>query len=85
MKKLFENEKQLLMTENILDAIKYFGFDKDPNLWNDNVDFYLRNKSKPEFYTDSVVKYGYCRGEEPYNFVYDILERYQHYKNVIEN
>jgi len=60
-------------------------FDKNPNLWNDNVDFYLRNKSKPEFYTDSVVKYGYCRGEEPYNFVYDILERYQHYKNVIEN
>ncbi len=29
---MFENEKQLVMTENILDAIKYFGFDKDPNL-----------------------------------------------------
>ncbi|MCD4790858.1 MAG: transporter substrate-binding domain-containing protein [Bacteroidales bacterium] len=60
-------------------------YDKNPNLWNDNVDYFLRNKSKPEFYSDSVVKYGYCRGEEPYNFVYDILERYQHYKNVIVN
>ena len=60
-------------------------YDKDPNLWNDNVDYYLRNKSKPEYYQDSVVKYGYCRGEEPYNFVYDILERFHHYKNVIEN
>ena len=60
-------------------------YNKNPNLWNDNVDYFLRNKSKPEFYSDSVVKYGYCRGEEPYNFVYDILERYQHYKNVIVN
>ena len=60
-------------------------YDKDPNLWNDNVDYYLRNKSKPEYYQDSVVKYGYCRGEEPYNFVYDILERFHHYQNVIED
>lgn len=58
-------------------------YEKDPNIWADNVDYYLRNKSKPEYYMDSVVKYGYCRGEEPYNFVYDILERYQHYKNVM--
>lgn len=60
-------------------------YDKDPNLWDENVDFYLLNKSKPEFYNDSVVKYGYCRGTEPYNFVYDILDRYNHYKNVIED
>lgn len=58
-------------------------YDKDPNLWNENVDFYLLNKSKPEFYQDSVVKYGYCRGSEPYNFVYDILERFHHYQNTI--
>ena len=60
-------------------------YHKDPNLWDENVDFYLLNKSKPEYYNDSVVKYGYCRGTEPYNFVYDILDRYNHYKNVIEN
>ena len=60
-------------------------YDKDPNRWNENVDFYLLNKSKPEYYQDSVVKYGYCRGSETYNFVYDILERYHHYQNVIVN
>jgi len=56
---------------------------KNPHLWEDNVDYYLLNKSKPSFYNDPVVKYGYCRGEEPYHYVTDILERYTHYKNVI--
>jgi len=60
-------------------------YNKDPNRWNENVDYYLLNKSKPEYYQDSVVKYGYCRGSETYNFVYDILERYHHYQNVIVN
>jgi len=58
---------------------------KDPNIWDENVDYYLLNKSKPEFYRDSIVKYGYCRGEETYNFVSEIFERYEHYKNVIKN
>ena len=58
-------------------------YDKNPNLWEENVDYYLLNKSRPEYYTDSVVKYGYCRGTEPYNFVYDILDRFEHYKNTI--
>ncbi len=56
---------------------------KNPYLWDNNVDYYLLNKSKPSFYNDPVVKYGYCRGEEPYHYVNDILERYTHYKNVI--
>lgn len=60
-------------------------YNKDPNIWQDNVDYYLLNKSKPRFYRDSVVRYGYCRGEEPFNFVNEILERYEHYKNVLEN
>ncbi|MCB0806166.1 MAG: transporter substrate-binding domain-containing protein [Bacteroidales bacterium] len=60
-------------------------YNKDPNKWDENVDYYLLNKSKPEYYNDSVVKYGYCRGTEPYNFVYDILDRFHHYKNVIND
>jgi len=36
-------------------------------------------------YRDSVVRYGYARGEETYNFVVEIFERYEHYKKVIEN
>jgi len=58
---------------------------KDPNVWTDNVDFFILNKSDPTYYRDSVVKYGYARGEETYNFVVEIFERYEHYKKVIEN
>ncbi len=58
---------------------------KNPHIWDDNVDYYLLNKSKPSFYNDPVVKFGYCRGEEPYHYVNDILERYTHYKNVIND
>jgi membrane-bound lytic murein transglycosylase F len=58
---------------------------KDPDIWTDNVDYFILNKSDPEYYRDSVVRYGYARGEETYNFVVEILERYEHYKKVIEN
>lgn len=58
---------------------------KDPNVWTNNVDYYILNKSNPQYYRDSVVKYGYARGEETYKFVAEILERYEHYKEVIEN
>jgi membrane-bound lytic murein transglycosylase F len=59
--------------------------DRDPEIWDDNVAYFLLNKSNPEFYRDPVVKYGYCRGEEPYNYVTEILERYDHYRNIIGN
>ena len=60
-------------------------YGRDPNVWDDNVAFFLLNKSDPKYYNDSVVYYGYCRGEEPYNYVNDILYRYEHYRNVIED
>lgn len=60
-------------------------YDKDPNVWTNNVDTFLLQKSDPQFYRDSVVKYGYCRGSEPYNFVIEILDRYEHYNNLIKN
>ena len=63
-------------------AVKY---EKDPQLWDNNVDYYLLNKSKPEYYEDSVVYYGYCRGSEPYKYVNEIYERYQHYTNLIKD
>jgi len=58
-------------------------YGKNPNVWKDNVDYFILNKSDPKYYTDAVVYYGYARGEEPFNFVYEILERFDHYKNVI--
>lgn len=61
-------------------AVKYR---KDPDIWTDNVDFFLKNKSKPSFYRDEVVYYGYARGEETYRFVVEVTERFEHYKNLL--
>lgn len=54
----------------------------DKNKWDD-VDTFLVHKSKPEYYNDPVVQFGYLRGEETYNFVKEVMERYEHYKNLI--
>lgn len=59
-------------------------YDKDPTVWKDNVDFFLLNKSASKFYKDPVVRWGYCRGEEPYNYVHKVLNTYRHYQNIIE-
>jgi len=55
---------------------KYGG---DPSKWEANVEKFLLLKSQKKYYTDPVVKYGYCRGEEPINYVKEILERYDQY------
>lgn len=56
---------------------------KNPDVWENNVDDYILKKSKPQYYKDPVVKYGYCRGTETYNYVIEIMDRFEHYKNVI--
>lgn len=58
-------------------------YGKDPSKWKDNVDYFLLNKSASKFYKDPVVHWGYCRGEEPYNYVNRVLDTYSHYKNII--
>ena len=57
-------------------------YNSDPNIWFGSVDTWLLKKSEPEYYTDPVVRHGFARGIETYNFVKDILERYEHYKNI---
>lgn len=59
-------------------------YDSGSNSW-EQVDSYLLNKSRPEYYNDPVVKYGYCRGEEPYKFVNQIIQRYNHYKKLVRS
>ncbi|MCF8370522.1 MAG: transporter substrate-binding domain-containing protein [Bacteroidales bacterium] len=56
---------------------------KNPDVWTDNVDYFILNKSDPQYYRDPVVKYGYCRGVETFNYVAEIYDRFNHYKNVI--
>ncbi|OFX20555.1 MAG: lytic transglycosylase F [Bacteroidetes bacterium GWA2_31_9b] len=56
---------------------------KNPNIWDKNVDEFIIKKSHPRYYSDPVVKFGYCRGEETYKYVLQIIDRYEHYKNFI--
>ena len=55
------------------------------NVWDDNVEDIILELSLPKNYNDPVVKYGYVRGIEPYNYVLQIFERYQHYTQFIES
>ena len=55
-------------------------FNKDTLRWDDGVDEFILNLSKPSYYHDPIVKYGYVRGSEPYNYIIEIFNRYNDYK-----
>jgi len=55
----------------------------DSGIWFDNVDYYLSLKSESEYYNDEIVTAGYARGEETVNYVKEILDRYNQYKQLI--
>jgi membrane-bound lytic murein transglycosylase F len=58
-------------------------YGKDKYKWRNNVENYILLKSNEEYFTDPVVKYGYFRGIETYNFVREIQSRYDMYKRRI--
>lgn len=69
---------------HVLDAQKLAtkrGFDK--NIWDENVENMILDLSHKKSFSDPVVNYGYVRGIEPYNYVQQIFERYNHYKEFI--
>jgi len=69
---------------HVLDAQKLAKkYEKKPAVWDGSVDYFLLNKSASRFYRDRVVKWGYCRGEEPVEYVKNVISTYMHYKNVI--
>lgn len=55
-------------------------YGKDPDVWFGNVEHYILLKSEPEFYTDSVCKYGYCRGIEVATYVKQVINKWEQYK-----
>jgi len=55
------------------------------NVWDDNVENMILELSQPKNYRDPIIKYGYVRGIEPYNYVIQIFERYKHYTQFIES
>ena len=52
----------------------------DPARWEDSVELFLLRKSDPKYYRDPVVSTGYCKCEEPVNYIRDVLERYDEYR-----
>ena len=58
-------------------------YGKNPQLWKE-VSFYLLNKSKPKYYKDPLVKHGYYRGIVACDYVDEIIDRYHHYKNMMD-
>ncbi|MEQ8711397.1 MAG: transporter substrate-binding domain-containing protein [Cyclobacteriaceae bacterium] len=53
------------------------------DIWYGNVEQAMLLKSDKKYYNDPVVKYGYCRGTEPVNYVKEIFERYNYYAEFI--
>ncbi|MFZ6051614.1 MltF family protein [Halocola ammonii] len=51
-------------------------------VWFGNVAECILLKSDPLVYKKDYVKYGYCRGKEPYDYVKHILANYNHYKSL---
>ncbi len=55
---------------------------KDEMVWFNNVDSMFLNLSKPKFYRSKAVKYGYARGIETFEYVYEVMERFEEYKHA---
>ena len=69
---------------HVLDAMKLAEKNgMDPHKWDGNVAVWILKKSEPRYYNDIVVKYGYFKGKESVAFVKEILQRFEHYKNII--
>lgn len=57
----------------------------DSEVWEDSVEKWLLNKSQPKYYRDPVVKHGYARGIETFNYVRQVMDRYDHYRNIVDD
>jgi membrane-bound lytic murein transglycosylase F len=74
---------------HILDAKKltekYSESKEDSAEWDEHVEAYLLKKSDPKFYRDPLVSAGYCKCEEPVNYIKDVLDRYEEYRMHIKD
>ena len=55
-------------------------YGKYPDVWDGNVDYFILNKSKKQYYSDTCCRNGYLRGTETYRFVEEVLDRYYRYQ-----
>ena len=67
---------------HVVDAIELAKkYDKNPNLWYDNVEEAILWKSNEKFYNDSVCRYGYFKGRQTVNFVKTVEGHYNDFKS----
>jgi len=52
---------------------------KNPQIWFDNVEYFLKKKSDQEFYNDPVVKFGKFRSKETISYVINTLKKKKKY------
>lgn len=57
---------------------------KRTDVWKDNVDRFVLCMSESRYYNDPVVEHGYFRGSETYNYVNNILARWNDYRTKIK-
>lgn len=50
--------------------------------WDNNVEVMIKKLSSSKYYRQPEVYYGYCRGQEAYNYVRRIFVLYNDYKNL---
>ena len=55
----------------------------DTNTWDGQVDQMILALSYPKNYNKDIVKYGYVNGIEPFKYVSEVFERYNHYTQFI--
>ncbi|MCC8146858.1 MAG: transglycosylase SLT domain-containing protein [Bacteroidales bacterium] len=60
-------------------------YGKNPNIWEENVEYFLKLKHLPEYYNDPVVKQGYFKSNETVSYVQNVMERWQYYKEQLKN
>lgn len=59
-------------------------YGKHPDVWDNNVDYFILNKSKKQYYNDTCCRAGYLRGTETFRFVEEVLDRYYQYQATID-
>jgi membrane-bound lytic murein transglycosylase F len=52
-------------------------------IWDDNVNEMILALTYPQNYNKKEIKYGYVNGQEPFNYVNEIFNRYEHYIKFI--
>lgn len=84
-----ERQKFILAAYNagvahVYDAIALADkYKMNPNQWNGNVEKAILMKMNPRYYRDPVVKYGYSRGRETFDYVRRIYAFYDQAKTKV--